>query len=86
MATLWNLERPDGPTAREALAGIREPGSGAHLQEWDEDPATRGLAPVPAQQQVEFMRIRLCLSPDRDGEIAALLSDQPDVPRRLATI
>jgi SAM-dependent methyltransferase len=82
----WNLERPDGPTAQDALAVVRERGFAAQLQEWQEDPGTRGRQPVPEQQQVQFMRIRLCLTPDRDAEVADLLARLPDGPRRLATI
>jgi SAM-dependent methyltransferase len=82
----WNLDRPDGPTAAEALAVIRERGFAAQLQEWDEDPDAGGRRPVPPQQQVEFMRIRLCLTPDRDAEVADVLAGLPQAPRRLATI
>jgi len=83
----WDLDRPDGPTAADALAVIRERGLDARAEEWDEDPATRGLVTVPFQQQVEFMRIRLCLPPERDAEMAAVLAAQPPpAPRRMATV
>jgi hypothetical protein len=32
------------------------------------------------------MRIRLCLTPDRDAEVAEMLGRLPESPRRLATI
>jgi hypothetical protein len=82
----WNLERPDGPTASDTLTVIRETGLNAQLQEWDEDPATRAVAGLPAAQQVEFMRIRLCLTADRDAELAEVMAATPPRPRRLATI
>jgi SAM-dependent methyltransferase len=82
----WNLERPDGPTASDALAVIREAGLNAQLQEWDEDPATRALPGLPMAQQAEFMRIRLCLTADRDAELAEVMAATPPTPRRLATI
>jgi hypothetical protein len=37
-------------------------------------------------QQVEFMRIRLCLTPDSDAELADVMAAAPAEPRRLATI
>jgi hypothetical protein len=82
----WGLERPDGPTATDALAVIREIGFDAHLQEWDEDPTVRAVPGLPMAQQVEFMRIRLCLTADRDGELADVMAAVPPTPRRLATI
>jgi 2-polyprenyl-3-methyl-5-hydroxy-6-metoxy-1,4-benzoquinol methylase len=85
----WNLERPDGPTASDALRVIREAGLDAHLQEWDDDPATRALPALPMAQQVEFMRIRLCLTPDRDAELADVMdvmTATPPAPRQPATI
>jgi SAM-dependent methyltransferase len=82
----WGLERPTGPTAPDALAVIRESGLDARLQEWDEDPAARSLPGLPLAQQVEFLRIRLCLTPDRDAELAQLMVAAPPPARGLATI
>ena len=56
-----------------------------------------GLTPRPThdgkysgiadEERIRFARIRLCLSPDRDGEIARALDEVGDVgPRRVATI
>ena len=82
----WGLERPDGPTAGDALAVIQEAGLPARIQTWDEDGGRR-LSTVPWAQQVEFLRIRLCLTPDRDGEVADLIRSQPEPgSRRMATI
>ncbi len=82
----WHLERPAGPTAVDALAVLTEAGLPARIEGWDEDGGRR-LDTVPWQQQVEFLRIRLCLAPDRDEEVAALIRAQPPAgPRRMATI
>jgi SAM-dependent methyltransferase len=82
----WGLERPLGPTAADALAVIRESGFAAQLQEWDESPDARAVPEVSRAQQVEYMRTRLCLTPDRDAEVAAVMAAQPNLPRRQATI
>ena len=82
----WDLERPEGPTATDALAVIRDLGHDAQLEQWDEDRGARQMSTVPQPRQVEFMRIRLCLTPDRDPEIAAAMAGLPNTPRRLATI
>jgi SAM-dependent methyltransferase len=82
----WGLERPDGPTASDTLTVIREIGIDAELQDWAEGPATRTLPGLPLAQQVEFMRIRLCLTPDRDAELADVMAATPAPPRQLATI
>lgn len=82
----WDLERPDGPTAADALAVIRESGFDARLEAWDEDPAVRALPGLPLATQVQFMRIRLCLTPDRDAQLAEVMALDPAPARRLATI
>jgi SAM-dependent methyltransferase len=82
----WNLERPQGPTATDALAVVREAGHDATLEEWDETPGTRGLSEVTPARQAEFTRIRLCLPPERQPEVADVLASLPTAPRRLATI
>jgi SAM-dependent methyltransferase len=81
----WGLARPDGPTAEDAVGVLREAGCGAHLEQWEEQ--VRRLTGVPFEDQVRFMRIRLCLSADRDPEVAEQLRRAgPPQPRRLATI
>jgi SAM-dependent methyltransferase len=82
----WDLERPDGPTATDALTVIREIGLDAQLQEWDEAPTDRAVPGLPMARQVEFMRIRLCLTADRDAELADVMAATPTPPRQLATI
>ena len=82
----WDLERPEGPTAADALTVIRELGHDAQIEEWDAGAGARPVSAVPLPRQVEFMRIRLCLTPDRDPEIAAAMAELPNTPRRMATI
>ena len=82
----WGLERPHGPTATGALAVVRELGLAAQLEEWEDAYENRPDAWLPTEQQVEFMRIRLCLTQDRDAELARVMAALPPVPRRLATL
>ena len=83
----WGLDRPDGPTAEDAAAVLREAGIEPRLQTWEDDPATRPMAGLPWEDQVRFMRIRLCLPAGRDPEVSAALAEQgPPPPRRLATL
>ena len=88
----WGLERPEGPTAQDALAVVRDTlaqddrAREVHLEAWQEEGGRR-LSGVPWEKQVEFMRIRLCLTADRDGELAEVMAAQgPPPPRRLATL
>jgi SAM-dependent methyltransferase len=82
----WGLERPNGPTATDALAVIRGAGLDARLEAWDQEPTTRALPELPVARQVELMRIRLCLTPSRDAELADLMAASPPTPRQLATV
>jgi hypothetical protein len=43
-------------------------------------------AQVPTEQQVEFMRIRLYLTQDRDADPARATAALLPAPRRLATV
>lgn len=82
----WDLDRPDGPTAADAAAVLREAGLDLRLEEWDDPAAPREAAIDPAEH-VRYTRVRLCLPADRDPDVAAALAEQPDAgPRRLATI
>lgn len=82
----WDLDRPLGPTARDAADVLREAGLAVRLEEWD-DPAPPREAAVDPAEQVRYTRVRLCLPADRDPEVAAALAELgPSGPRRLATI
>jgi SAM-dependent methyltransferase len=83
----WHLDRPDGPDAETAASALREAGIAVAVEHWDEPEAARRLRDVPFDDQVRFMRIRLCLPADRDAEVAAALAAMgPPAPRRLATV
>lgn len=78
----WGLERPTGPTADDLLDIVRSLGHDAHLETFETAPTAESLGPL----DVEHMRIRLCLTPDRDPEVEAALRARPAQGRRLATI
>jgi hypothetical protein len=82
----WNLERPDGPAASDALSVIRYAGIDAQLQEC----GTRNRPLAPCRACLRRSRwsswARLCLTADRDAELAELMAATPPGPRRLATI
>lgn len=89
----WGLERPDGPSAEDALAVLVEAGLPARLETWTEDhvDGDRGGRPGRAalawERRVELTRIRLCLPADRDAEVAeALRRWEVAGPRRVATL
>jgi SAM-dependent methyltransferase len=83
----WDLERPDGPGAQDAAAVLREAGITPQLETWEDNPGTRPMAALPWEDQVRFMRIRLCLPAERDPEVSQALAEQgPPPPRRLATL
>jgi SAM-dependent methyltransferase len=67
----WDVERPEGPTADDAIAVLREAGL---------DPAVERVArasrPVDRATRVASVRRYLCLPPERDAEIDALLGDE----------
>ncbi len=81
----WQLERPDGPTHRDLVAVLDELG----LQpEFATSP--RSALPAYASNPEVFLamaRRRLCLSADRDEELAAWLAENPPPwPDTVATI
>jgi len=78
----WGLERPSGPTADDLLAIVRSLGYDAHLETFETAPAPESVEPL----DVEHMRIRLCLTPDRDPEVEQVLRARPPQVRHLATI
>lgn len=80
---LHGLDRPEGPTAADAAAVVREAGFDVRVELWDK-PATwehRG------EELVAFVRKRLCLPAERDDDIRALAArHQPPQMRRVATL
>jgi SAM-dependent methyltransferase len=73
---LWlrfhGLARPTTPTVDDALAVLREIGLSPQAVTW-EAPAAGWSGPFAQQDLVAWVRRRLCLPPERDGEIAAVL-------------
>jgi len=79
----WNLDRPSGPSADDALAVLREASIDASLERF-ERVRRHGHK---RSDIVAFVRRRLCLTPDRDPEIDELLADEPVLsPPEVATI
>ncbi len=77
-------DRPQGPTAHLAADVLRQAGLAVRVEEWTDTEARRG---APREVRVAFMRRRLCLTADRDGEVDALLGDDLQVRvRDVATI
>ncbi|MBO0831413.1 MAG: class I SAM-dependent methyltransferase [Actinobacteria bacterium] len=68
----WNLERPAGPTADDLLAIIAAMGLQASSQRWSR-PGSRDYASF--EEMTDVTRRRLCLPPDRTGEVAEALTD-----------
>jgi hypothetical protein len=81
---LHDLDRPDGPTADDAAAVLREIGIDPHVERWRRGPRP----PYPSLADlVAITRRRLCLPPERDDEVAAALIEfgvDPDHPRDLS--
>ena len=78
----WDLDRPAEPTAHDALAVVESTDVQARLELFDSVIEPR---PVTARD-VEFTRIRLCLTAERDAEIRRYMEDHPVTSRAMATI
>jgi 2-polyprenyl-3-methyl-5-hydroxy-6-metoxy-1,4-benzoquinol methylase len=80
MSDLWmtfhGLSRPDGPTASDAEAVLREVGLDVTRADWrvSEQHGTAGFA--RREEAIHQVRRRLCLSADRDDEISDALGDR----------
>jgi hypothetical protein len=76
MAPYWHrihgIDRPLGPTSDDALAVFAAAGLDVRHERWLRP---HGLRDAPMDEQVEFLRQLLCLGPERDAELAALLRD-----------
>lgn len=68
----WGLERPSEPTADD-LAEVLE-GLGLDAERWDVPRPPLARATADPTSQVRSARRRLCLTEDRDDEIAAYLA------------
>jgi SAM-dependent methyltransferase len=82
----WNLDRPTRPSAQDLHAIAQGLGFQAHIETWSDETWGNRVA-LPDEERVRFARIRLCLTEDRDAEVAAALLAQADQqPREVATI
>ena len=66
------LRRPDGPTADDAIAALRELGVDPDVVRWDKKPSPEYER---FDELVEVTRRRLCLGPERAGEVADALRE-----------
>ena len=81
---LHGIERPTSPTARDAIAVLEEMGLDVGVEEGE-----RRLTPAGGNRAelVTFARRRLCLGPERDTEVEALLGPDFESPlRRVFTL
>ena len=78
----WDLDRPVKPTAIDALAVVQSTGVSAHLEEFETEEPLREVTDL----DVEHMRIRLCLTPDRDADVREFLQRRQPRPQTLAAI
>ncbi len=78
----WNIERPTGPTADDAIAVLREIGIELEVER-SPRPAWRALN---REAQVASLRRYLCLPAERDPEIDALLDGRPQLPAEAVTL
>ena len=78
----WGISRPTEPNAHLALEIIRDLGYRAEMTEW----SSPMRANISLDEKVEFTRIRLCLTADRDEEIRELLINHEEPERELVTL
>lgn len=73
----WDLPRPNSPTADDAAMVVRETlGVDISVERWKgREPLTTRIDP----QTVAWIRRRLCLSANRDEEVAQLLLSRPEI-------
>jgi SAM-dependent methyltransferase len=74
----WGLERPSGPSPLDLIEVVGEMGFAPHLETW------HGAARVDPSfdQAARFMRVRLCLPPERETEVRDFLANQEPVAER----
>jgi hypothetical protein len=77
----WDLERPTGPTADDAVAALVDAGIQPQVER-----SPRVPRQVPTLVRVASVRKYLCLPADRDPEIEALLGDEPELAGEVVTL
>lgn len=82
--TIHGIERPTDPTATGAVAVLQELGLDAGVEE---STVTGPWGSADRASVIRFARRRLCVGPEWDAEIDAVLGDPADrPPRRIVTI
>ena len=82
----WDLDRPTTPTPFQLQDIALALGFNAILDTW-EDETWGARVDLPEAERIRQARIRLCLTEDRDAELAAALLAQKDAkPRSVATL
>jgi SAM-dependent methyltransferase len=77
----WDVERPTGPTADDAVAALVEAGITPEVER-----SPRVARQVPTLVRVASVRRYLCLPAERDAEIEALLGDEPELAGEVVTL
>ena len=77
----WGIDRPSGPTAEDAIAVLREAGIEPSVER-----AARENRSVSHEARVASLRRYLCLSPEREPEVAALLVGRPAAAGEVVTL
>jgi SAM-dependent methyltransferase len=81
--TFWDLDRPVNPTPQDLIEVLEQMGISANLELW-QGPKLR---PIPIEDEIRFLRIRLCLDDSRDADLRDFIEAQePMESRALATI
>lgn len=79
----WGLERPEDPTPADLMDVLGEMGITAQREQWQGS----ARAPVDLAQSAHFTRVRLCLAPEREGEVYDYVAAQaPVATRELSTV
>ena len=77
----WDVDRPEGPTADDAVAVLREAGIAPAVER-----APRMRRSINREDRVASVRRYLCLPPERDPEIDALLGDEVSAMGEVVTL
>jgi SAM-dependent methyltransferase len=78
----WGIDRPERPTADDAVAALVEAGIDVAVERERRPPRQPGDHPAMA----EHVTRRLCLPPERQPEVEALLARQPPADRQVVTL
>jgi len=74
----WGLERPNGPSPLDLMEVASEIGLTPRLEAWHGSMR----AETNLGHAARFMRVRLCLPPEREPEVREFLADQKPVAER----